>query len=91
MLPTKEEEITRSEASFLRGTKLERGRHSGSSPDSHFTSLSPYFLRCMERYASPWTCSNSPCFGMEVGAAFYSASRAVLEPLRGLCTGTSVA
>ena len=40
MLPTKEEEITRTEASFLRGTKLERGRHSGSSLDSHFTSLS---------------------------------------------------
>ena len=39
MLPTKEEEITRTEASFLGGTKLERGRHSGSSPDSHLASL----------------------------------------------------
>ena len=35
----KEEEITRIEASFLGGTKLERGRHSGSSPDSHLASL----------------------------------------------------
>ena len=35
----KEEEITRIEASFLEGTKLERGRHSSSSPDSHLTSL----------------------------------------------------
>ena len=36
---TKEEEITRIKASFLRGTKLERGRHSDSSPDSHLSSL----------------------------------------------------
>ena len=35
----KEEEITRIEASFLGGTKLERGRHSGSSLDSHLASL----------------------------------------------------
>jgi hypothetical protein len=39
ILPTKEEEITRTEASFLGGTKLERGQHSGSSPDSHLASL----------------------------------------------------
>ena len=41
--------------------------------------LSPNFLRYMERYASPWTSSNSSCFGMEVGAAFYSASRRCLS------------
>ena len=34
----KEEEVTRIEASFLGGTKLERGRHSGSSLDSHLAS-----------------------------------------------------
>ena len=39
MLPTKEEEITRTEASFLGGTKLERGRYSGSSLNSHLASL----------------------------------------------------
>jgi hypothetical protein len=45
MLPTKDEEVTRTEASFLRGTKLERGRHSVSSLDSHFASLS--ISKCM--------------------------------------------
>ena len=39
MLPMKEEEVTRTEASFLGGTKLERGRHFGSSPNSHLASL----------------------------------------------------
>ena len=68
----KEEEITRIEASFLGGTKMERGRHSDFSPDSHLTSL-PIFLRYVERYASPWTCSNSPCVASEVRAAIYSA------------------
>jgi hypothetical protein len=40
ILLMKEEETTRTEASFLEGTKLERGQHSGSSSDSHLTSLS---------------------------------------------------
>ena len=35
----KEEEITRTEASFLGGTKLERGRHTGSPSDSYLVSL----------------------------------------------------
>ena len=39
MLPMKEEEVTRTEASFLGGTKLERGRYSGSSLNSHLASL----------------------------------------------------
>jgi hypothetical protein len=39
----KEEEITRTEASFLGGTKLEMGRHSGSSPDSHLASLPIFY------------------------------------------------
>jgi hypothetical protein len=39
MLPMKDEEVTQTEASFLGGTKLERGQHSGSSMDSHFASL----------------------------------------------------
>ena len=38
-MPMKEDEITRIEASFLRGTKLERGRHFVSSPDTHLASL----------------------------------------------------
>ena len=38
----KEEEITRIKTSFLGGTKLERGRHSGSSLDSHLSSLPIY-------------------------------------------------
>jgi hypothetical protein len=41
MLHTKEKEITRTKASFLGGTRLERGRHSGSSPTSHLVRLEP--------------------------------------------------
>ena len=68
----KEEEITRIEASFLGGTKMERGRHSDFSPDSHLTSL-PIFLRYVERYASPWTCSNSLCLEVKEGEGIYSS------------------
>jgi hypothetical protein len=39
MLPMKDEEVTRTEASFVGGKNLVRGRHSRSSPDSHFASL----------------------------------------------------
>ena len=40
---TKEEEITRIETSFLGGTKLERGRHSASSSDTHLASLPIFY------------------------------------------------
>jgi hypothetical protein len=43
VLPTKEKEITRTEASFLGGTKLKRGRHSGSSPKTLTSSLFLFF------------------------------------------------
>jgi hypothetical protein len=67
----KEEEITRTEASFLGGIKLERGRHSGSSPDSHLASLSLFSKDMWAVLASPWTCSNYPCLENEGGEGIY--------------------